>query len=438
MRKVITVVGMVLGVTVLLVQDGLGFGPRVRDDDNFYQEIELFADALSTIEQDYVDEITAKDLIYGALKGMLSSLDSHSQFMDPETYKEIKVETEGAFGGLGIEISIRDSLLTIISPIYGTPAYEAGLKAGDRIVKIEDEITRDITLLDAVKKLRGKPGSKVKLTVLREGESELLDFTIVRDIVKIESIREPHMLTKNIGYVRINEFQEKTSEDLEAALATLTERGADSLILDLRNNPGGLLDVAVEVSEQFLEKNQLIVSTDGRRANQDMEFRARGRGRKYRWPVVVMVNEGSASGSEIVAGAIQDNKRGLVVGTKSFGKGSVQTIIPLRDGSALRLTTSKYYTPSGVCIHGEGIHPDIVVEMTPPPEEATEEETPSEGQKVFEEIVIEEGIEPPEAEEYAWDEEATAKELARDTQLARAVDILQGIRVYKSFGQNAE
>ncbi|GAI91269.1 unnamed protein product, partial [marine sediment metagenome] len=272
-------------------------------------------------------------LIYGALKGMLRSLDPYSQFLDPEAYKEVKVETEGQFGGLGIEISIKDGLLTIIAPIDDTPAYQVGLKADDRIVKIEGEVTRDITLMEAVKKLRGKPGTQVTVTIMREGAQKLLDFTITRDIIKIKSIRKAKLFEDNIGYVRLSEFQEKSPQDTEAALRKLEKGGMDSLILDLRNNPGGLLDSAVRVTEKFIPPGKVIVSTRGRGARQDMVFKSRTKGRHRKYPLIVLISKGSASGSEILAGAIQDYDRGILLGTKTFGKGSVQTVIPLADGS---------------------------------------------------------------------------------------------------------
>jgi carboxyl-terminal processing protease len=413
---------------------------KVSQDD-FYKEIELFTDTLTLIRSDYVEETKYKDLIYGALKGMLRSLDPYSQFLDPEAYKEVKVETEGVFGGLGIEISIKDGLLTIIAPIDDTPAFRVGLKADDKIVKIEDELTRDITLMEAVKKLRGEPGTKVNITVMREGAGRLLDFTITRDIIKIKSIRRAKLFEDNIGYIRLSEFQERSPQDLEKALNKLEKLGMDSLILDLRNNPGGLLDSAVKVAEKFIPAGKVIVSTRGRIAKQDMVFKSSLRGKHRSYPLVVLISKGSASGSEIVAGAIQDYKRGVLLGTKSFGKGSVQTVIPLIDGSALRLTTSKYFTPSGRSIHEKGIEPDIEVKFR-----EQEFKEVSEKESVFEELEEpnkeeeeeepnkeEEEEEPKETEE----DETTLKDFMRsqgffDNQLVRAVDLLKGIKLYKS------
>lgn len=399
--------------------------PRSRSAD-VYPELELFADALSAIEADYVDEINAKQLIYGALKGMLGTLDDHSQFLDPETYNEMRIETEGQFGGLGIEIAIRDELLTIVSPIDDTPAWRAGLKAGDRIVKIDGDLTRGITLAEAVKKLRGEPGTAVVLTILREEAKELLDISVTRAIITIQSVKDVKIIEDGIGYIRLAEFQEQTPKDLRAAIERLAQDGMDSLILDLRNNPGGLLDVAVAVSEEFLERGRMVVSTQGRRNNQNLEFRVRNSKGHLNEPMVVLVNGGSASGSEIVAGAVQDNRRGILVGEKTFGKGSVQTIIPLRDGSALRLTTSKYFTPSGRSIHGEGIVPDVVV----PSADAKAHDAPKEAEpeQAKPSVEIFDQLEPPK-------ESVPTKEdlFLKDRQLAVAVDILKGIRAYRGL-----
>jgi len=393
-----------------------------------YEQIQLFADALSVVQSDYVEEVDAKDLIYGALDGMLSSLDPHSQFMDPDMYKDIKVETEGEFGGLGIEISIKDGLLTIIAPIAGTPADKIGLKAGDRIVRIEDESTKDITLHEAVKKLRGKAGTEVTVTVLREAEKKILDFTITRAIIKIESIKDAKILEDNVAYIRLVEFQEKTPKDLRKALNKLKGKGMDSLILDLRNNPGGLLNVSADVAEQFLPVGSVIVSTKGRIKQQTAVYKSKGKKKYLDFPMVVLVNGGSASASEIVAGAIQDNKRGIILGTKSFGKGSVQTVMPLKDGSALRLTTAKYFTPSDKAIHGEGIMPDIIVE-----ERKIIQEKPVDIFKKIEKVDSEK--EKPDAK-HSKEQKIELEEKEKieyDAQLRSAIDVLKGIKTYEKI-----
>ena len=402
----------------------LSAAPKKERPDSIYEDLELLTDAISIIQAEYVDETKSKALVYGALEGMLNHLDPNSSFLNPDAYKEMKLETEGEFGGLGIEIAVRDDLLTIIAPIDDTPAHKAGLKAGDKIVKINNELTRGVTLQEAVKKLRGKPGTQVAVTILRERERKLLDFTLTRDIIKIQSVRDTKILEDRIGYIRLASFQEHTPDDLEQALGRLTQEQMNSLILDLRNNPGGLLDVAVSVSEKFLEPKQLIVSTRGRRGNQNMEFRARGSSHHLGFPLVVLVNNGSASASEIVAGAVQDHRRGVLLGAKTFGKGSVQTVIPMKDGSALRLTTSKYYTPSGRSIHGEGIIPDVVVEEMP--NLVTAEAAPN-TQELFEKIernTLEPDKLPPDGK--------AAADKPFDMQLARAIDLIKGIRVYQA------
>src|SRR3989338_7283619 len=398
----------------------ISFAEKNKDSgSNLYQELELFSDAVTIIRSDYVEEPESKKLIYGAMKGMLSSRDPYSQFMDPETYNEMKVETEGKFGGIGIEITIKDDLLTIISPIDDTPAYEAGLKAGDKIVKIDGEITRDLILIEAVKKLRGKPGTNVDITVLRESEKKLLDFTITRSIIKIESIKKAEFIEDGIGYIRLVEFQEKTHKDLEENLRKLEENGMQGLILDLRNNPGGLLDSSVDVAEKFLEEGKDVVSTKGRVKNQNMVFKAKNRNKHLNYPMVVLINGGSASASEIVAGAIQDHKRGVIMGTKSFGKGSVQTVVPLSDGSAIRLTTSKYFTPNGRSIHGEGITPDIIVER---------EEYSKEGEKEDDVDIFGTFLGEKDDDLKKMMEEKKKK---YDNQILNAADVLKGILIYK-------
>ena len=371
---------------------------------------------MSLVRSDYVEQPESKELIYGALKGMLATLDPYSQFMDPDSYNELKVETEGEFGGLGVEITIKDDLLTVISPIDDTPAFKAGLQPDDRIVKIDGEITRGITLLDAVKKLRGKPGTQVALTILREGENELKEVTITRDIIKFQSIREAKIIEDHIGYIRLSDFRENTPKDLTDAIEKLKGEAMDGVILDLRNNPGGLLDVAVSVTEQFLEQRQIVVTTKGRLRNQNLEFRSRSDGVLNGIPLVVLINQGSASASEIVAGAIQDHHRGIILGTKSHGKGSVQTVFPLKDGSALRLTTSKWFTPSGRPIHGEGITPDVDVPLEKPPSD--EKSAEEKADEVFERVET--------GDPDAQPAEAKTK---LDNQLARAVDLLKGIKV---------
>ncbi len=396
---------------------------------DMYKQVELFSYALNTIESDYVDPKTAQELIYGALKGMLSSLDAHSQFMDPDEYKDLKSETEGKFGGLGIEISIKDDLLTVIAPIEDSPAFRAGIKAGDRIVKIDHDVTRDMSLDDAVKKLRGNPGSKVTLTILREKENLVQDFVVTREMIHVDNVKDPHIIGDNIGYVRLTEFRENSYNELHQAISKLKAQGADSLILDLRNNPGGLLDVAARIAEDFLPSGRTIVSTRGRHPNDDITAKSNNNGGEFLdWPMVVMINEGSASGSEIVAGALRDNKRAVLVGVKSFGKGSVQSVIPLPDGSGLRLTTAKYYTPSGVCINGIGITPDVTVEAPSKSDDDADAAKTAKPNTDIESIFSD--LEHKEQKGKAM----SAKDKA-DIQLQSAIHVIEGIKVYRKFQQ---
>jgi carboxyl-terminal processing protease len=367
-----------------------------------YEQLKLFTDVLSIIQNQYVDETEPREVIYGAVRGMLRALDPHSSFMDPESYREMQVETSGSFGGLGIEITIRDDQLTVVAPIEGTPAWRAGIQPGDRILKIEGLVTKDMSLPDAVKKMRGPKGTKVTVTIGREGTREPFDVTLTREVIQVQSIKSQE-LEPGIGYVRIRQFQERTAPDLVAAVEKFDKGGnLAGLIVDVRNNPGGLLSAAVEVSEEFLGDGKLIVYTEGRVRNQNMRFTAHAKRAIKTVPMVVLVNGGSASASEIVAGALQDYKRGTVIGTQTFGKGSVQTIIPLADGSGLRLTTARYFTPKGRSIHGKGITPDIVID--PPKDEVT---------------AIKPGA-PPLAE---------AELMKRDVQLQRAIEILKASRI---------
>ncbi len=326
-----------------------------------YEDLRVFTEVITQIKKNYVEEVKIKDLIRNAVRGMVSSLDPHSSYMTPEAYKEIKVETKGEFGGLGIQIAIKDSILTVISPIEDTPAHKAGILAGDRILKIDQASTKEMSLQDAVSKMRGQKGTKIVLTIIREGWKETKDFTLVRDIIKVKSVKFK-MLPNKIGYVKVTQFQEGTGSELQEALAKLKKDGMASIILDLRNDPGGLLNSAVEVSEQFLPANKLVVYIKNRK-NEKLEYFTENKEPYLDTPMVVLVNQGSASASEIVAGALKDWNRAVVVGVQTFGKGSVQSLLPLSDGSGLRLTTAKYYTPNGTSIQGVGITPDIVVKL---------------------------------------------------------------------------
>ncbi len=334
------------------------------DTSDIYKHLEVFTEVLSLVEDNYVEPRESEELIYGAIKGLVKSLDPHSLYMTKEEHDDLLIATEGSFTGIGVQITVEENVLTVVSPIEDTPAYDAGLKAGDKIVKIGDKITIDMSLTDAVKLIRGNKGTKVTLTISREGVDNPLVFEITRDVIPLRSVKSC-MLDYDIGYIRITNFQGQTAEDLVTALDGLEEeQQLKGLILDLRNNPGGLLDQAVMVSDEFLDSG-LIVSTKGRNEDQDMEEYASENKKERNYPMIVLVNGGSASASEIVAGALQDNKRALILGTRTFGKGSVQTVLSLSDGSGLRLTTARYYTPGGRSIQLSGISPDIEIPYLP-------------------------------------------------------------------------
>jgi carboxyl-terminal processing protease len=341
-----------------------------------YKELQLFYKVMKIVQKNYVKEVADKELLQGAINGMLQSLDPHSSFLTEDMFKELQVETKGEFGGLGIEITLENGVLTIVSPIEDTPAFKAGLKPGDKIIKIDGETTKNITLVKAVKLMRGPKGSKVTITIMREGFKKFKDYSLTRDIIHVQSVKK-QVMEPGYVYIKVANFQESTDTDLMNALR---EAGDDSsikgVILDLRNNPGGLLDQAFKVSNMFIDKG-LIVYTDGRAKDQRMDFKATTTGKHYKFKMATLINQGSASASEIVAGALQDHDRSLILGEKSFGKASVQTIIPLDNGSGLRLTTAYYYTPKGRHIQKTGIQPDVDMkeEIQKQEEQEAEEET---------------------------------------------------------------
>jgi carboxyl-terminal processing protease len=332
-----------------------------------YQELDTFASVLAIVQKNYVEPVTTKKLIDGAISGMLASLDPHSAYLTPDLYRDLEVETRGSFGGLGIEITIKNGALTVVAPIEDTPAYHAGIKAGDQIIKIDDDFTKDMSLTDAVKRMRGPKGSQIKLTLHRNGVPELFTVTLARDVIRIQSVKAK-MLPEGYGYIRVTTFQENTGDGVEKAIDDFESKNhgkVKGLVFDLRDNPGGLLNQAVKVSDDFLDGG-LIVYTQGREENQQQKYFSHKKKDWVDYPMVVLVNGGSASASEIVAGALQDSKRAVILGTQTFGKGSVQTILPLDDHSALRLTTARYYTPAGRSIQAVGITPDV--DVAPPKE----------------------------------------------------------------------
>ncbi len=393
-----------------------------------YEELKTFTEVLSLIKKNYVDEVKTKDLVESAIKGMVSSLDPHSGYMTPDQYKELQVETKGEFGGLGIQIGVKDGVLTVIAPIEDTPAYRAGIKAGDKIVKIAGASTKNMGITDAVAKMRGPKGSPIVLGILREGWTEPKDFNIIRDIIKIKSVKAK-MMDTSIGYIKLTQFQEATGDDLSAALANLKKSGMSSIILDLRNDPGGLLDSAVEVAEQFLPPKQLVVYIKSR-SGEKKEYVTDGDKPYYTdLPMVVLVNQGSASASEIVAGALKDWKRAVIIGVQTFGKGSVQSLIPLSDGSGLRLTTAKYYTPSGTSIQSIGITPDIIVKLT--------SKDVKENHTVVRERDLERHLKNDNLKDEGTDTEMAPLEVDEkdDLQLQRAVDTLKTWKVFENMQQ---
>ena len=349
-------------VFILLFQPTLGFTQGGNDaskgilDDELLENISLLSEVLAYIQQSHLDPPDSEPLIYGAIRGMLRTLDPYSQFFPPENYADFRTESRGTYGGLGMEIGIRDDRLTIISPFKGTPADKAGIQSGDIISQIEGKATTNMTTTDAVEHLRGEPGTQVSITIVREGEPKPLEVTLTRDVIQFPSV-EPKVLRGNIGYIRINQFRDNTATDVDKAFEIFNQQEIEGVILDLRSNPGGLLRSAVEIASDFLEPGQLVVYTQGRtpRAEYSVE---KGKQHK-RYPLIVLVNGGSASASEIVAGAIKDHGRGLVMGEKTFGKASVQQIFPLSGGAAVKLTVAHYYSPNGVDIHKIGIIPDI-------------------------------------------------------------------------------
>lgn len=397
-----------------------------------YKKLKIFTDVLSIVQKNYIKEVKIDDLIYGAIKGMLATLDPHSSFMPPDLYRELQVETSGSFGGLGIEITIKDGTLTVVSPIEDTPAFRIGILSGDQIIKIEGKPTKKMNIMDAVKRMRGPKGTKVTITIWRSGLKEPKDFTITRAIIHIKSVASK-VLEKGYGYIRIKSFQEDTGKNLKGALKELTseEGGLKGLILDLRNNPGGLLDQAVQVGDAFLESGT-IVYTDGRLKGQNMRFTATKEGTYLGFPIVVMINGGSASASEIVAGALQDHQRAIILGTQSFGKASVQTIVPLDDGSGLRLTTALYYTPADHSIQAKGIIPDIVVE-------AEKKIAGKDKKKHFlREKDLEGHLEKKGEEEKKEKEEKSINQReSNDTQLIRALDLLKSWHIFKKIAMRS-
>jgi carboxyl-terminal processing protease len=416
---------LVIGIAV-----GLTTGVQANNETSLpIDQVRLMSQVLERIKQSYVEEVTDEELLEAAIEGMLTGLDPHSDYLTPEDFEDLRESTSGEFGGLGIEITLDETgFVRVVSPIDDTPAYQAGMQSGDLITQIDDSPVKGMTISDAVNLMRGEPGTDIELTVLREGETGPLTLNITRDIIKITSIRH-RMLEPDFGYIRISAFQERTGDDFKNAIKELnaeTENGLKGLVLDLRNNPGGVLQASVAVVDALIDEG-LIVYTEGRISNSDSRFVAHSDDPSNGVNLVVLINGGSASASEIVAGAIQDHKRGLILGTRSFGKGSVQTILPLNQDHALKLTTARYFTPSGRSIQAQGIEPDIIVKQG--------SLTQSENSLFFKEADLAGALENPngDAEENEVNteetEEVEAQLAEEDYQLYQALTVLKGISI---------
>ena len=405
-----------LGLNLLL-------GARLYSDEvsrdgagNPYEKIELFTRVLEQVRANYVDPSKAgyDQLINGALDGMLRSLDPHCEYMDPESYGAMKDDTAGQFGGLGIVVSLRDGAITVVAPMEDTPSFRAGMLSGDRILEINDQIADRMELGDAIKALRGPAGSRVKLRVLRPRTQEILSFDLVREIIERPTVKDARLMSDGIGYLRITQFSDPTAKLLKQEIDKLQAQGMRALVMDLRNNPGGLLTSAIDVCQLFLERGDEVVSTLGRGGRQEKTYTARGR-THYDFPLAILVNRDSASAAEIVSGALQDHQRAVLIGEKTFGKGSVQSVVPLEDGTAIRLTTAKYYTPSHRVIHEHGIEPDVVVTLSP--------------EDLRDLMVVRAHPGDWEFTELSPQERERLRSV-RDLQLERAVEVLSGIRAF--------
>ncbi len=401
-----------------------------------YRQLNLFGDVFERVRADYVEKPDDSKLIETAINGMLVGLDPHSSYMDPKSFKDMQVQTRGEFGGLGIEVTMEDGLIKVVAPIDETPAAKAGVMANDIIVKLDDEQVQGLTLNQAVEKMRGPVNTKIKLTIMRKGQDKPVEVSITRDIIRVRSVRS-HVDGDDVGYIRLTQFNEQTTEGLKKAIVDISAKvSGDKLkgyVVDLRNNPGGLLDQAISVSDAFLQKGE-IVSTRGRNAEETQRFNARPGDLTKGKPVIVLINGGSASASEIVAGALQDHKRVTVIGTRSFGKGSVQTIIPLGSGNgALRLTTARYFTPSGRSIQAKGIEPDIEVLQDLPDDIKAKTDTSTKG-----EASLRGHLKGDAGKEQTGSQAYIPPDAKKDKALIMAEELLRGTQVNSAFPPNAK
>lgn len=437
---VVLAFGLTLGILISL-GEGV-FADRSEDRNLPLDELRTFSEIFAKIKQDYVEPVEDKTLLENAIKGMLSGLDPHSSYLIPEDYEDLQAGTSGEFGGLGIEVGMENGFVKVIAPIDDTPAQRAGVEAGDLVIRLDDTPVKGMTLGEAVRIMRGAPGTEITLTIIREGIEKPLKLTITRDVIKVVSVKS-RTLDRGYGYVRITQFQSRTGESLRSAIATLKKENGGSLkgvVLDLRNNPGGVLSAAVAVADAFLKKG-IIVYTEGRMDDAKLTFNAKPTDILEGAALVVLVNEGSASASEIVAGALKDHKRAIVMGSKTFGKGSVQTILPMENGSALKLTTARYYTPKGLSIQAKGIEPDIVLDkVRVAAVEATELDSLQEAdlarhleQKLLEDNLPADSIGEAKKSEKASKKDAEGEDLAtEDFALYQALNLLKGITILQS------
>lgn len=419
-RVLYSTVILALGVNLFFGAQVYVRSAEAAGKNDVFRNLRLFSLVLERVREDYVDgdKLTYQDLVYGALKGLMSTLDPHSEFLEPRKYDDFRDDTEGAYGGVGLEIRLSGDYLTVNSAMPDTPASRAGIISGDRIIRIDGRGAERMSATEAVRLLRGAPGTEVSVTVLRPATNEEKEHVLKREVIKVDTVKDLKggedftIGDGHIGYVQVTQFGERTTSELEAAIKKLEGQGLEGLVLDLRDDPGGLLDQAAKVCSLFLPPKTLVVSTEGRDPSERREYRVPARGKHYEMPMVVLINEGSASASEIVAGCLQDLKRAIIVGEKSFGKGSVQSIIELQDGAALRLTTAKYYTPSHKVIHEHGITPNIEVPQSLEDDEAlAQQRTPG----------LVESLDPARRDEI---------NAVRDLQLERAMDLLKGITLY--------